>query len=125
MGCILLPLLAIVINHYKITTNRIFQRSDYWILQFPFEIHTGWICAAFALNLNILGVALGANAETQVVVAAISLVVLTVVALVCLGLKRPQFTLPWVVVWATVRCERNSNTDTAMYIDSLTNHFSP
>lgn len=107
MGCILIPLAVIVVGQYHIRTeqverNKIAVRSDYWLLQFPFDVHLGWICAAFVLNLNIVAVDLGSSADTQVVCAAISLVALVLVALACLGLKRPHFTLPWVVVWATV-----------------------
>lgn len=75
---------------------------DYWLLQFPFEIHCGWICAAFALNLNILGIYVGASATARMAIGAVSLVTLAVAAFVCLGLNIPQFTLPWVVAWATV-----------------------
>lgn len=108
MGCILLPLFTIVIRQYRIVTklhvnNGAVKILDYWLLQFPFEIHFGWICAAFALNLNIVAVNLSAGAEAQVAVAAISLAALALAALTCLGLRFPQFTLPWVVVWATVR----------------------
>lgn len=107
MGCILTPLAVIVVRQYQIRTeqierNKTVVRSDYWLLQFPFDIHLGWICAAFVLNLNIVAVDLGSSAKSQVVCAAISLAALGMVALACLGLKRPHFTLPWVAVWATV-----------------------
>lgn len=102
MGCIPVPLLAILVRQYGIIYKESISKTDYWLLQFPFEIHCGWICAAFALNLNIVGVASDASAAAQVAVAAISLVALTFAAFACIGLKIPQFTLPWVVVWATV-----------------------
>lgn len=108
MGCILLPLIIINVRQYSLiskynesTTN--VKPSDYWMLQFPFEIHLGWISAAFALNLNIVAVDAGASADAQVIVAAISLVVLALVAFAGLfGVKRPQFVFPWVAAWATV-----------------------
>jgi hypothetical protein len=102
MGCILVPLIAILVRQYRIISRESVSKTDYWLLQFPFEIHCGWICAAFALNLNIIGVALDASASTQVAVASVSLVVLAFSSVACIGLKMPQFTLPWVVVWATV-----------------------
>ena len=92
----------IVINQYKLTSRISVKKRDYWLLQFPFEIHLGWISAAFALNLNIVAVDLNASAHTQVIVAAACLAILGFVAFACLGLKTPQFTVPWVVVWATV-----------------------
>ena len=109
MGCILLGLVAIAFGQYKVVTNLIerqsgLKRSDFWLLQFPFEIHLGWIVAAFVLNLNIVVVASGASAGTQCVVAGVFLAVLAVLSGVCLFLlKRPNYTVPWVVVWAAVR----------------------
>jgi len=101
----------IVTNQYKIRNERfennvVWKRSDYWLLQFPFEIHFSWICAAFILNLNIVGVDLGASADTQVIIAAISLLILALGAWTCLRLHRPQFTFAWVVAWATVSCRK-------------------
>ena len=108
MGCTLFPLIVIVICQYRListyneTTTNV-KGSDYWLLQFPFEIHLGWISAAFALNLNIVAVDAGASADTQVIVAAVSLVVLALVAFACLfGVNRSHFVLPWVAAWATV-----------------------
>ena len=92
----------IVINQCKITSRNIVTKRDYWFLQFPFEIHFGWISAAFVLNLNIVAVDLNASSGTQLILAAVSLFILAFAALACIGLKTPQFTLPWVVVWATV-----------------------
>mmetsp|Transcript_16766 Transcript_16766/g.34143 ORF Transcript_16766/g.34143 Transcript_16766/m.34143 type:complete len:322 (-) Transcript_16766:195-1160(-) len=113
MGCIFVPLVAIVVGQYKVvtklsergTSNGPVTRSNYWLLQFPFEIHFGWISAAFALNLNILLVNSGVSSGAQSLMAGISLALLALMALVCLFLiKRPNYTLPWVVVWATVSC---------------------
>mmetsp|Transcript_27701 Transcript_27701/g.52515 ORF Transcript_27701/g.52515 Transcript_27701/m.52515 type:complete len:305 (-) Transcript_27701:54-968(-) len=110
MGCIFVPLVAIVVGQYKVvtklsergTSNGPVTRSNYWLLQFPFEIHFGWISAAFALNLNILLVNSGVSSGAQSLMAGISLALLALMALVCLFLiKRPNYTLPWVVVWAT------------------------
>lgn len=100
----------IALRQYKVTTKHLgesnaesWKRSDYWLLQFPFEIHLAWISAALVLNTNIVVVGVGASAKTQVALAAVSLVILAVAAFSCLFVvNRPQFTVPWVIAWATV-----------------------
>ena len=73
----------------------------YWLLQVPFELHLGWIMAAFALNTNVVLVAEKASSTVQVVVAALSLVVLTISSLACLyKVKTPIYTIPCVAIWA-------------------------
>ena len=109
MGCILLALVEIFARQYNIAT-KVLERTktahtwkDYVLLQFPFELHLGWIAAASALNLNVLVVALDGNAETQLVAAGLSLAALVAVSLACLfSLKRTQYVIPLVSVWATV-----------------------
>ena len=112
LGCILMGLLAIIKSQYA-TVSKIVERetSDpsalltwktYWLLQFPFEEHAGWVVAAFALGINVLVVSLGGSARAQVIVAAVSLVVLAITSAVWLALERPLFTLPLVAAWATV-----------------------
>ena len=106
MGCILVPLVAIVVDQYNIVTSIIDQQSsnnsthvswkDYLLLQFPFEIHLGWIAAAFALNINVLVVASGASAKTQCAVAGVSLAILTIVSGACfLRWNDPNIHLFW------------------------------
>lgn len=110
MSCILLALMAIVVRQYNVvtkaleleTTNALVPKGGYWLLQFPFELHLGWIIAAFTLNLNILAVAGGGDAKAQEIAAFVSLVMLTIVSVACLWLlKRPQYTIPSVAAWAT------------------------
>jgi len=107
MSCILASLATIVYRQYNVVTTMLanqetLKNSDFWLLQFPFEIHLGWIVAAFVLNLNIVVVGTGASANTQVGVAAVSLASVTLLAVSCLVLvKRSLYTIAWVVVWAT------------------------
>ncbi|KAL7548397.1 hypothetical protein ACHAWF_011682 [Thalassiosira exigua] len=98
---------------YAVTTKNIEQEisstnfetwdwTDYWLLRFPFELHLGWISAAFILNLNIVVVDSGAGADVQAAVAGVSLAVLVALSFVCLFVvARPQFTIPSVLAWAT------------------------
>ena len=107
MGLILCGLVAIVFRQYNLVTaileKEAISRSDYWLLQFPFEIHCSWITAAFVLNVNILAVALGCNAKTLVVTATASLALLSIISFICLRIvKRPQYTFASVAAWATV-----------------------
>jgi hypothetical protein len=113
MGCILLPLACIAFRQYAVTTKNIRQETsstnfetwdwtDYWLLRFPFELHLGWISAAFILNLNIVVVDSGAGADVQAAVAGVSLAVLVALSFVCLFVvARSQFTIPSVLAWAT------------------------
>lgn len=107
MGFLLCALVAIVFRQYNVVTEIIddgkeVSSSEYWLLQFPFEIHCSWITAALVLNMNILVVASGASAEAQAFMAAASLAVLATASFICLIiLKRPKFVLPSVAAWAT------------------------
>ena len=82
MGIILCGLAAIFFHQYNtvavILEEEVISGSDYWLLQFLFEIHYSWIAAAFALNINILAVASGGSAQTQTAVAAALLAILAV-----------------------------------------------
>jgi benzodiazapine receptor len=111
MGCILIPLIIIAVKQNDARAKAVeknarlalfFRGKFYWLLQFPFELHLGWIMAAFALNINVVLVAEKASSTVQVVVAALSLVVLTISSLACLyKVKTPIYTIPCVAIWAT------------------------
>jgi hypothetical protein len=122
MGLILCGLAAIVFRQYNaiavILEEEVISGSDYWLLQFPFEIHYSWIAAAFALNMNILAVASGGSAQTQAAVAAASLAILAIMSFICLKIvKRPQFTLPSVAAWATVSVKHHTPSFCLLYND--------
>jgi hypothetical protein len=108
MAFILIGLVAIIVRQYNLVTGIIDEggvitSSDYWLLQFPFEIHCSWITAALLLNMNILVVNLGGSAEIQAMVASASLAILALASFICLKiLNRPQFVLPSVAAWALV-----------------------
>jgi len=111
MGGILIPLIVIAVRQKNARQKAIernprlamfFRGKYYWLLQFPFELHLGWIMAAFALNINVVLVANKASSAVQVVAAAISLAVVTIASLSCLlrG-KTPKYTIPSVAIWTT------------------------
>mmetsp|Transcript_19275 Transcript_19275/g.29090 ORF Transcript_19275/g.29090 Transcript_19275/m.29090 type:complete len:280 (+) Transcript_19275:131-970(+) len=111
MGCILIPLIVIAVKQNRARTRGMeinprlalfFRGKYYWLLQFPFELHLGWIMAAFALNINVVLVADKASSTAQVVAAAISLGVLTIVSIYCLFVvKATNYTIPSVAIWTT------------------------
>lgn len=76
--------------------------EDGWWLDFPFEIHFAWITAALALNVNVLVLALGSSAATQLSFAILTLSILFTVFLWSLyGLPKTNYTIALVMVWAT------------------------
>mmetsp|Transcript_13740 Transcript_13740/g.40197 ORF Transcript_13740/g.40197 Transcript_13740/m.40197 type:complete len:190 (+) Transcript_13740:756-1325(+) len=78
--------------------------ADFWLLRFPFQIHTGWICAASAVNVNVVLVGVSANANLQLFAAVVSLLLLfgTALFLLCRKSKNGELNivLPLVLAWA-------------------------
>lgn len=74
---------------------------EFWFLRFPFSIHGGWISAASALNVGVVAVNQKASAATQLSTSIICLAVLHALSVWYLfGFKRPNYTIPCVLVWA-------------------------
>lgn len=99
---ILASLLMIVYRQNRLTwgDSRI---KGFWLLKFPFSIHAGWICAAFAVNVNVSIVAAGRSSDTQISFAYASIVYAIMVAIASLFyLSLPEFTIPCVLAWASM-----------------------
>lgn len=75
--------------------------KGYFLWQFPFSIHFGWILAASAVNFSVVGVAYGASATAQLAIAGLSLAILLGVATAILLQRYPSVDLtpPLVLVW--------------------------
>jgi len=74
---------------------------EFWLLRFPFAIHGGWITAASAVNVGLVAQATDAAPATQLSVAIICLAVLHALSVWHLfGYKRPNYTIPGVLIWA-------------------------
>jgi hypothetical protein len=74
---------------------------EFWLLQFPFAIHCGWVTAALALNVNVLVVGTTAPADIQLAVGIISLVVLHAISVwVLFAVRKANYTLAAVLSWA-------------------------
>jgi hypothetical protein len=99
---ILASLLMIVYRQTRILSgdSRI---KEFWLFKFPFSIHAGWICAAFAVNVNVSIVAAGWSSDTQISFAYASIVYAIIVAAASLFyLTPPDFTIPCVLAWASM-----------------------
>jgi len=103
MGGILASLVYIVIRQSAIESDPSATIKEFWIFKFPFSVHCGWIAAAFGVNFNVLIVASGyqvGDQETWAYVASGYVFVAAFFALVYLS--PPDFTIPSVLVWATM-----------------------
>lgn len=99
MVAILASLVKILLEQIKIEANL----KDFWLLKFPFEIHCGWIFAAFAVNVNAAIVAGEGGASAQMFWAVLSLLyVLTVTVASFIYKKESNFTIPSVLAWASL-----------------------
>jgi len=96
---ILISLVNIVENQRKIHAS--VSTKEYWLFQFPFEIHCGWIYAASAITLNMCGIRMGAGAEMQFGMAILTMAGLVVIIFRYLErTPRPNYTIPLVLAWA-------------------------
>ena len=97
MLAILLPLVRIVTKMRTMTTTTLGQ---YWLFQFPFELHAGWIMAATLVNVNVVVVASQATADVQTWCGGVSLVVVLFVGLGYTLRTPQQLVIPCVLIWA-------------------------
>jgi tryptophan-rich sensory protein/branched-subunit amino acid transport protein AzlD len=131
MGCILIPLIVIAVNQNNARKKAVernprlamfFRGKYYWLLQFPFELHLGWIMAAFALNINVVLVANKASSTVQVVAAAISLGVLGCTSILCLlqvETTAPIYCIPSVISWASFFIYIELHNPKALIVDTF------
>lgn len=101
-------LYALVINQHLMYSREPskFQKTylEYWLFQFPFHVHCGWITAATSLNINIEVIHAGVNDPSiQLSVGIVTLAALHAIALAWLYMSpgtRPNYTIPLVLAWA-------------------------
>jgi hypothetical protein len=105
MITILIFLVRTVLSQIKVVSEEdelITTARDYWLLQFPFSIHCGWITAASFVNISVVVVKLQAGATVQYYTAIASLVTLLLIAGVALFYGATEYVIPSVLAWATV-----------------------
>ena len=108
MLVIWISLMALIIAQYYVKIETETSKScsmkglmEFWLLEFPFSVHGGWITAASALNVCVITVDNKSSAATQLAVGIICLAVLHALSVWHLfGYKRPNYTIPCVLVWA-------------------------
>jgi uncharacterized membrane protein len=94
-------------------------KKFYWLLQFPFELHLGWIMAAFVLNVNIVLISIQSSNTVQVIAAAVSLGVLACASILSIQGQMPLFTIPAVIAWASFFIYIGLNNPKASIVDSF------
>lgn len=108
MLLIWIALMALIISQYyteldEETTKCCSMKGllEFWFFKFPFSVHGGWITAASTLNVCVISVDQESSAATQLAIGIICLAVLHALSVWHLfGYKRPNYTIPGVLVWA-------------------------
>lgn len=117
MAVILVSLLLIVILQSNLPTM-----PNLWIFDFPFSIHCGWIFVAFAANVNLFLVSRGYDGRVQTISAILTLVyVLIVAAFSLFVLKRPNYTIPLVLAWASFGIAAELSSPAKLILDTFPN----
>mmetsp|Transcript_30858 Transcript_30858/g.50979 ORF Transcript_30858/g.50979 Transcript_30858/m.50979 type:complete len:312 (-) Transcript_30858:122-1057(-) len=104
MLCILVFLVRTVVRQTKIVMEEEEGTAairDFWLLQFPFSIHCGWITAASFVNISVLLVKLQASSNLQYYTAIASLMHLLMIAGFAL-FYASEYVIPSVLAWATL-----------------------
>ena len=100
MAFILFCLVALEYCQYKTRSDG--TKPEYWLLRFPFEVHTGWIVAAFAVNSNVAAVKWEASSSALFGLAIASIVYIIICAAISLFvLQKPNYAVPLTLSWAT------------------------
>lgn len=98
---IALSLISLLISQYytKSDENKILE---YFLFEFPFQIHCGWLIAASVVNANVVIVSKGHSAAYQLTSGVISLgILLAVGTFVLFAPNRPNYVIPLVLSWAS------------------------
>jgi len=97
-----LCLTILLISQYFIPTSDTSCILEYCLLQFPFQIHCGWLIGASLVNVNVSVVSEGNTLSMQLTAAIISLgVILSVATFVLFVPVRPNYVIALVLSWAS------------------------
>lgn len=98
MVSILIPLVWIVARSKQVPVE---TTGLYFLLEFPFEIHAGWIWAATLVNFNVVLVAREEAVSVQELSGYISLAVVVAVSLYYIFISK-KYVIPLVLSWASL-----------------------
>ena len=115
--CSLMPII------HRIFTQDYIHSGSFWVMEFPMELHAGWIMTATLVNLNLVFVSCGASSKIQTMMAWLSLAVV-----LCLGLfvvvivtGGPPYVIPCVLAWASFAISKELEDPK----ESIATNFSP
>ena len=81
--------------------------EEYWLLRFPFSLHTGWTMAVFVMSINGLITYIGLGAIIQLIFGLISLVSFVAICgkMLFANGDKPNYAIPAIFGWVTVSNE--------------------
>lgn len=119
MAFIFFCLVALEYCQYKTRSDG--TKTEYWLLRFPFEVHTGWIVAAFAVNCNVAAVKWEASSSALFGLSIASIFYIIICAAISLFvLKKPNYVVPLTLSWATFGIAEELRSP----MDSISRNFS-
>jgi len=100
---ILVSLVTILVRQKSIISPEDDALKEFALYKFPFSVHCGWIAVAFAVNVNVWITASEAEVDTREYCAYATLIyAILVAAFAFIYFSPPNFTIPSVLVWATI-----------------------
>lgn len=78
--------------------------EEYWLLRFPFSIHTGWVFSVFVMSINAWFVQFGVPELVLFIVGVLSLIGFAAVGFKMLYAngKHPNYVIPSILTWFVV-----------------------
>lgn len=94
--------------------------KGYLLWQAPFSVQTGWIMAASGLMTNVMTVFYDSSSTVRIIVASLTLAVLTITALSWLSSYPVDFAIPLVIIWALGGIYAELNAPKQSIVDTFT-----
>lgn len=105
MVSILISLVIILWLQNRVNSEKSMLGSllEYWLFQFPFSIHCGWIISATCLNIGVVAVNDDRSAKEQTYLAIFCLIFIVLCSVAAtFAPKSPNFAIPGVACWTTL-----------------------
>lgn len=93
----------ILITQSSLTTEHQ-QPEEYWLLRFPFSLHTGWTMAVFVMSINGFFNAFGLPEFIQLILGFVSLAAFAGISwkMLLANGDEPNYAIPAIVAWVLV-----------------------